>query len=1203
MNCQRNLVNGRCHGHLLSTGAVRLTTITNTQSINHPPTINLPPNSENALRAYIPGAILNRLSAGQAGWLAELRRVTILFINLPDLTHTTPLEQGQAATRALQTALYRYEGSVNKISVDDKGATLVAALGLPPLAHEDDALRGVRAALDIASSLQKMQWSAAIGITTGRAFCGVVGNDSRREYTVIGDVVNLSARLMQATKQSQTTILCDEATFQATQTQIAFQSLLPITVKGKADAIPIYHPLHEASSHRIPTPTRQGAMIGRERERNQLTTSLQNLQQGQSGLIIIEGEAGIGKSRLVAELCQQADRLNITILLGAGDAIEKSAVYHPWRAIFWDLFGLDDLVEDSGQSLSRLSTKQRDHVLSQLGQSVPALAHLAPLLNAVLPLNLPDSDLTAQITGEARADNTNELLLGLLQAKATTEPLLLILEDAHWFDSTSWVLTRLVSREIAPLLLVIATRPLTEPFPREYKQLQQRPDTQHLLLNTLTPEETLQLICQRLGVTTLPQPVTDLLLEKGEGHPFFSEELAYALRDKGLIVIEDGRCQLSNQAGDLGRLDFPNTIDKVIISRIDLLSPSQQLTLKIASVIGRVFAFRTLQAIHPINQDKPHLSTYLTALEKLDLTPLENPDPDLSYIFKHIITQEVAYNLMAFAQRRQLHRAIAEWLEQTYADNLMPSYPLLAYHWRQALDEQHLDHDIAFKAIEYIANAGEQALENYANQEAIGFFEELLKLDDHLGKHASPLQRAGWERRLGEAFFKSGIWVEGRKHYEIALTLLNHPIPTNSSDIVINLLKETLKQTLYRLRLTKSLSVQQLPKEEWEIILEATKAFRSLTQIYFFREELVLFVNAGLASANLAERIGTMPALAQGFANLCASFGSVPIHSFAQAYGHRTMEIVQNIDDLSAKAWSILLTGYYYIGIGNWVEAEAILEQGSAICIQIGYRRHWDESQGLLGVISYRRGRFERSKKYFADIYASANRRGDVQPQIWGLTTLVENELWLGKDPLKLLPYLEESKNLLTAKNLSLAESIKTYGLLARVYLRMGNHELAQEEAQKTLELTEQVKSIILYSFEGYMAPAEVYLSLWESRGNISSAELQSISRFARRGLKIARKIGKTFPICEPRALFYQGRYDWLSGKHRKAYKAWQKSLALAGQLEMLHEQGLVYYEIGQHLPVTDPIRQEYLQRAADIFSQFEAAYDLTRTEKELAQK
>src|SRR6185369_7654697 len=143
------------------------------------------PEAAAALRAFIPGGIRASIDAGQTDWLAELRRVTVLFINLPDFNYNTPLEQAQKAMYALQTNLYRYEGSINKISVDDKGASLVAALGLPPLSHEDDAARGVRAAMAMQAELRKLEMRSAIGVTTGLAFCGSIGNAKRREYTLM----------------------------------------------------------------------------------------------------------------------------------------------------------------------------------------------------------------------------------------------------------------------------------------------------------------------------------------------------------------------------------------------------------------------------------------------------------------------------------------------------------------------------------------------------------------------------------------------------------------------------------------------------------------------------------------------------------------------------------------------------------------------------------------------------------------------------------------------------------------------------------------------------------------------------------------------------------------------------------------------------------------------------------------------------------
>ena len=177
-------------------------------------------------------------------------------------------------------------------------------------------------------------------------------------------------------------------------------------------------------------------------------------------------------------------------------------------------------------------------------------------------------------------------------------------------------------------------------------------------------------------------------------------------------------------------LTLPDTLQAAITNRIDSLDPSQQLTLKVASVIGRIFAFRVLQAIHPIETDKPSLLDYLDTLTRLSLTLIESEAPDLAYIFKHAVTQEVAYNLMLFSQRRQLHQAVAEWIEESNQQNIQPFYPLLAHHWAQAAetpDAVRNAHAIR-KAVEYLEKAGEQAMENYANAEAIHFFQQALEV-------------------------------------------------------------------------------------------------------------------------------------------------------------------------------------------------------------------------------------------------------------------------------------------------------------------------------------------------------------------------------------------------------------------------------------------------------------------------------------------
>lgn len=739
-------------------------------ALRAPPIDPLPmlPAMEPALRGYIAAAVHRRIVADQSVWLAELRRVTVLFINLPMMDQDTALEQAQLVVLAIQAALYRYEGSINKISLDDKGVTLVAALGLPPLAHEDDPARAVQAALAAGQALGEIGQRCAIGVTSGHAFCGEVGSRQRREYTMIGAIVNLAARLMQSAPvvlpDQDIAILCDTATSQAAQQRLAFDPLPPITVKGRPDPVAIFRPRLAAEAGRQsaaiesgPRPAIPARLVGRDAELTALAAPLAALRDGAAGgVILIEGEAGMGKSRLIEAIIQQAAQLRIVTFVGAGDAVDRSTPYSAWRGVFGQLFDL---------SILSAPEARRAHILSLIEDEEQILS-MAALLNMVLPLELPESEATSLLSGPARAEATRELLLRVLQSSADRSPKLLILEDAHWFDASSWALALAVSQRVRPLLLIITGRPpaaqdAAEHQAAEYHQLAAlaRP---HLRLEALPPNEALALVCQRLGVERLPEPVAALIREKAQGNPFFSEELAYALRDAGLLQIASGNANLAPDA-DLRTLSFPDSVQAAIVSRIDRLAPTQQLTLKVASVIGRVFPVRTLAAIYPISTSQTSLSADLQTLERLDITPLDAVEPDLAYSFKHAITQDVVYNLMLFAQRRQLHRAAAEWYEQTYADDLAWLYPLLAYHWNRA--------GVVERAIDYFERAGRHALAASAIREACTLFEQALGLLADTGAERRDMQLC-WllgeaNRQLGEFSTASELFERSLAHARI----------------------------------------------------------------------------------------------------------------------------------------------------------------------------------------------------------------------------------------------------------------------------------------------------------------------------------------------------------------------------------------------------------------------------------------------------
>ncbi len=1150
---------------------------------------------EAGLKAYIPGAILARLAAHQSGWLAELRRVTILFVNLPDLEYTMPLEQAQAVMRTLQTALYRYEGSINKLSVDDKGVTLIAALGLPPLAHEDDADRGIQAAQAMQSALKQMGLRSAIGITTGRAFCGTVGNDQRREYTMIGDAVNLAARLMQAAPDD---ILCDEATYQAAQTNLRFDTLLPISVKGKAEPVAVYRPQGQRQTAR----RQQTVMVDRTQERTLLADRLQSLLRGTEGVLIIEGETGIGKSRLIADLLGQAEALGVASLVGGGNALDKSTPYHAWRPIFKQLFRLDAFADDP--------TALRAHILIKL--DAPAWQNLAPLLQTVLPLDWPDNEITGQMTGKVRADNTHDLLIHLLQKAASNvsvagKAYLLILDDVHWLDSASWTLALMVAQQVKPLLLVIASRPMAEPTPPEYSQLKDKPGAALITLESLSLVDTTTLVRHRLQVDHLPQKLAHLIFSKAGGNPFFSEELAYALRDTGLITVTNGQCRLESKSANLQDLHLPDTVQGVITSRIDRLTPAHQLTLKVASVIGRSFEIDTLRHIHPIDTDKLHLPDYLNILDKLDITQLESPEPDLAYMFKQLTTREVAYNMLLFSQRRSLHRAVAEWYERTHPEDLSPYYSLLAYHWHAA--------NVISKALNYLEKAGQQALHNYANEEAVKFFSEALALVEQLegtGAEAaaqSPqLRRAQWEANLGEAYINWAKLSEGRAHLEQGLALMGFPIPSTKAGLIAGLIGQMWQQLLYRLWPARF--VGRLASMS-DILLQAARAYEGLAAVYYFANENLLTLYAAFRSLALAEAGGPSPELARGYALVGVIISFIPLHRLTNLYCRRALEMSQQIDNLPAKAWVSLLTGIYYTGVGHWSTAHELLVQVKEFSERLGDRSRWSDAVGNLAMVHFFQGHFDQSARLFDDLLTSSERRGDAHNQAWALRGQVYCLLIQGQfdDALARLATLQT----LLAENPDIVDealNIDLHGLLALVQVRRNEPEQALAAADKATDLMAQTSPTSYLSLPGYAGVVETYLTLWdietdhkESKSQVANqeSEIQNRKSSARRAYKALRSYTRVFPIGQPRSYLCRGLTAWLSGQTYSARRLWAKSLEAAEKLNMPYAQGLAHYEIGRHLSLDDTARVEHLTQASEIFTRLEATYDLRRTQDALA--
>jgi predicted ATPase/class 3 adenylate cyclase len=624
------------------------------------------------LEGFVPGPVRARLAAGHREWLAELRQVTALFAQVPDFDHTAPESalRLQSVLERTYPIVRRYDAFLKELVIDDKGVVLVIVFGLPPGSHEDDTARGARAALELAAVFDAAGESAAIGLTTGRCFCGVVGSDVRREYAVVGDVMNVAARLMEAAAQREPgqRILCDAATRDNALSRVEFVELAPIALKGKAMPVAVARPLRLRDA-----PLRvERSIVGRAREKAAIVNALDRATRGErAGTLLLIGEAGMGKSCLVEALGRLADAAGVTVLTGAADAIEAATPFYAWRGVFESVLGIADVEP---------ADARRARVAAALG---PSLAPRAPLLEAVLALGFVETPQTAELSGAMRANATRELLLAVLEKAARTRATCVVLEDAHWFDASSWALALEANRRIAALQLVITTRPIPHPAPPELAALQESPACTTLPLAPLSAEDTVALVCSRLGAASLPPEVDAAIRTRASGHPFFAEELGFALRDAGILEVVDGTCVLAKGV-DAPALQFPETVQGAVTARIDRLKPREQLAIKVASVIGAAFPVSVLRDVHPVPGDLGTLDATLEALLRADLTVLDSAEPDRTYSFKHVITREVAYNLMLFSQRRQLHHGLAQWHERLDGGDRPEMYAVLAHHWARA---------------------------------------------------------------------------------------------------------------------------------------------------------------------------------------------------------------------------------------------------------------------------------------------------------------------------------------------------------------------------------------------------------------------------------------------------------------------------------------------------------------------------------------
>jgi len=960
------------------------------------------------LRRYVPSVVAEGILHDQERLRGERREVAVLFADAVNFTHLAASLDAESVFDLINDLLsrlvecvHRYDGVVDKFTGDG----LMAVFGAP-VAHENDPELAIRAALDMQRAatdfepIARAQLGAPlqvrIGIHSGPVIAGIIGTQEQAAYTVIGETVNLAARLESLARPDH--ILVSSRVYRQTRALFNFQAMGTTRIKGVAQPVAVYETIGDRSK---PLPTRGVAgvtalLLGRDAELEQLRALLSAFFDDRHGrLVMIQGEAGMGKSRLVAEWLSTITPDQVAIWQGRGLPYAQGVGYGIFRSLLQDVqrtYPPDAAWDD------QVSPTLRPFLRQMMGLT------LAPEERAALRHLQPER--IKQLTAVA----LREWLLG----ETRRRPVMLILDDFHWADDLSQDLLQSLANLIheAPVLLCVITRPQPEaPLDLTVPPTEEplaAPLSLSLELKPLSTDHSRALLAHLVNLKDTPEPLVNTILTRAEGNPLYIEEFVRMLIEKEVLTLGDGQWQVTSALA-LQALELPTSLRGLMMARVDRLPEELQHILRNAAVIGLQFTAPLLEEVerrlHGTASVLPPLER-LTNLGLLEERPQTGEQMGVTFAFRHILTQETIYSSLLRSQRPGLHRTVAECIETLYADDLSNQAEVLALHYHRA--------HVRDKAMRYALLAGNRARERFANREAIEYYSQALQLSQHLSNY----QAERWQAAvgLGEVEQHIGQYEEATACYQAALEEWEEAAPGDRAQVMLMLGQvwdkrgdleeaerwscEGLKQLSRAGAALPELQAQiyselgwirlrqgDLPvAQEW---LEQGLALASTTEhydvlssilnrlgaVHYNRGEWALAAKCVERALELRERLGDLVGYARSLNNLGILKRIIGDWDGALADCERAVELHERIGEVEGLALACTNLGVLYTERGEWAKAEENLHRSFAIAQRIAQPQQLALAHMNLGRLYLLQGRWAESARHLnaaIPLYAEA---------------------------------------------------------------------------------------------------------------------------------------------------------------------------------------------------------------------------------------